>query len=62
MKNIFRAFRKPSDYNTFSASVNSKTRSELVALTASLRKGNGHPGMLRMAEKRLARMDGYRGA
>lgn len=62
MKNPFRFFRARSDYETFSASVGTKTRTELVNLTASLRKGNGHPGMLRMVEKRLAKMDGYRGA
>ncbi len=62
MKNILRIFRAPSDYDTFAASLGTKTRTELVMLTKSLRKGNGHPGMLRMAEKRLAKMDGYRGA
>lgn len=62
MKNILRIFRARSDYDTFSASLGTKSRTELVQLTVSLRKGNAHPGMVRMAEKRLAKMDGYRGA
>lgn len=60
MGHIFRP--KRSEFATFQASVSGKTRTELMQMKATLAKGNAHPGMLRMVEKKLARMDGYTGA
>lgn len=61
IKNFF--FPNRDSHAAFSASLATKTRTELVMLTNTLaRNEKAHPGMLRMAEKRLARMDGFRGA
>jgi len=59
--NIFR--RNRSEFSEFQAMVGRKaTRSELVHLHSTLTAANAHPGKIRAIEKRIARLDGFRGA
>lgn len=55
--------RKRNGYDEFRATLASKaTRSELVVLRASLRTANADPRKVLAVDKRIARLDGFRGA
>lgn len=61
--NIFGRSRTRNGYDEFRAVLGSKrTRSELVILRDSLRNANANANKILAVEKRIAVMDGFRGA